>query len=123
MPLYPFGYGLSYTSYRYSAVRLSSPSMIVTGNVTVSVDVTNTGQRKGDEVVELYIHQKVSSVTRPVKELKNFSRIALEAGETKTVTFVVDASTLAFWTKECSVDRYGRTVHYPHKHFLESSVE
>src|SRR5204862_136576 len=68
-PLYPFGYGLSYTNFSYSPLRLN-------GNI-VSVDITNTGKMKGDEIVQLYIHQKISSATRPIKELKDFSRITL----------------------------------------------
>jgi beta-glucosidase len=99
-PLYPFGYGFSYTTYRYSPPRLSSGAMAANGSVTVSVDVTNDGKRGGDEIVQLYIHQKVSSVTRPVKELKNFSRVQLAPGETKTVSFRVNASALAFWNKD-----------------------
>jgi beta-glucosidase len=67
---------------------------------TVEVDVTNTGNMKGDEIVQLYIHQKVSSVTRPVKELKDFARITLEPGQTKKVSFTIDASKLAFWNAE-----------------------
>jgi beta-glucosidase len=98
-PLYAFGFGLSYTEYRYSDLRLSSPTMAADGSVTVTVDVTNVGSMAGDEIVQLYIHQKVSSVTRPVKELKGFGRIHLETGETKPVSFKIDASTLAFWTK------------------------
>jgi len=90
-PLYPFGFGMSYTHYSYSPLRLSGR--------TVSVDVTNTGNIKGDEIVQCYIHQKVSSVTRPVKELKDFARISLNPGETKTVNFTIDDSKLAFWTK------------------------
>ncbi|TDX01311.1 glycoside hydrolase family 3 N-terminal domain-containing protein [Dinghuibacter silviterrae] len=99
-PLYPFGYGLSYTTFRYSAPRLSSAAMSRNGSVQVSVDVTNAGAVPGDEVVQLYIHQKVSSVTRPVRELKDFSRIHLEPGQTQTVTFTVDATKLAYWNKD-----------------------
>jgi beta-glucosidase len=98
-PLYPFGYGLSYTTYRYSAPRLSASQMRADGAVMLSVDVSNTGDRAGDEIVQLYIHQRVSSVTRPVKELKGFDRVHLAPGETRTVTFRIDAATLAFWTK------------------------
>ena len=90
-PLFPFGYGLSYTTFQYSPLRLD-------GN-TVSVEVTNTGTMAGDEIVQCYIHQKVSSVTRPIKELKDFARISLQPGETKTVAFTIDESSLAFWTK------------------------
>jgi beta-glucosidase len=91
-PLYPFGYGLSYNIYSYSSLKLN-------GDI-VSVDVANTGKMKGDEIVQCYIHQKVSSATRPVKELKDFARITLNPGETKTVSFAVDDSKLAFWTKD-----------------------
>jgi beta-glucosidase len=96
-PLFPFGFGLSYTTFTYSKPRLNQTSMPATGSVTVSVDVTNSGKVRGDEIVQLYIRQKVSSVTRPVKELKDFARIRLEPGETKTVNFTIDSSKLAFW--------------------------
>jgi beta-glucosidase len=91
-PLYPFGFGLSYTSFTYSKPVLTDR--------TVSVNVTNSGRIAADEIVQLYVHQKVSSVTRPVKELKDFSRIHLTPGETKTVSFTIDDSKLAFWTKD-----------------------
>jgi beta-glucosidase len=103
-PLFPFGYGLSYTDFKYSALRVSSAAMSRSGKVIASVDISNVGKRKGDEIVQLYIHQKVSSVTRPVKELKDFARISLEPGETKTESFTIDRSKLAFWTKAMSYD-------------------
>jgi len=99
-PLYPFGFGLSYTTYRYSAPRLSAATMAADGSVIVSVDVTNAGGMAGDEIVQLYIHQKVSSVTRPVKELKDFARVHLGVGETKAVVFRVDGSKLGVWGKD-----------------------
>jgi beta-glucosidase len=99
-PLYVFGYGQSYTTYRYSAVRLSSATMAADAAVTVSVDVTNTGEMAGDEIVQLYIYQKMSSVTRPVKELKDFSRVHLGVGETKSVSFRIDGGKLAVWGKD-----------------------
>lgn len=71
--------------------------MKIDGSVVVSIDVTNSGKIKGDEIVQLYIHDKVSSVTRPVKELKGFERITLEAGQAQTVKFTIDKSKLAFW--------------------------
>ncbi len=88
-PLYPFGYGLSYTTYAYSEPRLSQSSIAADSKVAVSVDVTNTGNRQGDEIVQLYINDKVSLVTQPVKQLKDFARITLKPGETKTVSFTI----------------------------------
>ena len=96
-PLYKFGYGLSYSNFSYSNLKLSSDKINPDGTVTASVDVTNTGKVKGDEIVQMYIHQKVASVTRPVMELKGFERISLAAGETKTVNFTIDKSKLSFW--------------------------
>jgi beta-glucosidase len=96
-PLYTFGYGLSYTTFEISAPRLQNPSIGVTESVKVSVDVKNTGTRKGDEVVQLYIRDKVSSVTRPVKELKDFKRVTLEPGEQKTVELEITPEKLSFY--------------------------
>jgi len=97
LPLYPFGYGLSYTSFVYNNFILSSDTIKVGESVEVSVDVTNFGKMKGDEIVQLYISDKVSSVTRPVMELKGFERITLEPNQTKTVKFTINKSKLAFW--------------------------
>ncbi len=99
-PLFPFGYGLSYTTFDVGAPHLSTPSIRTNGSVDVSVDVRNTGQRQGDEVVQLYVHQQVASVTRPVKELKGFKRVTLAPGETKTVTFTLAPDALRFWNKD-----------------------
>ena len=96
-PLYPFGYGLSYTSFEIGAPRLSDSRIDVNGSVTVSVPVRNTGTRAGDETVQLYLHQMVSSVTRPIKELKAFQRITLGPGESKTVTFLLTAEAFRMW--------------------------
>ncbi|MGF7138666.1 glycoside hydrolase family 3 N-terminal domain-containing protein [Roseimarinus sediminis] len=96
-PLYPFGHGLSYTTFEYDQLKLSSDKIKKGETLEVSLVVTNTGKMKGDEVVQLYLRDKVSSVTRPVKELKDFKRISLEAGESQTVRFTLDASKLAFW--------------------------
>jgi beta-glucosidase len=96
-PLYPFGFGLSYTSFTYSNLRLSQRKMNADGSVTVSADITNTGKIAGDETAQLYIRDKVSSVTRPIKELRGFERISLQPGQTKSVFFTIDKSSLAFW--------------------------
>jgi beta-glucosidase len=96
-PLFPFGYGLSYTNFNYRNLRLSAEKMKVNGNTFASVEVTNTGKMKGDEIVQLYIRDKVSSVTRPVLELKGFQRISLEPGESKIVRFPINKESLAFW--------------------------
>lgn len=96
-PLYPFGFGLSYTKYSYSTPKLSSTTFKENEVVTVTVEVTNSGKINGEEIVQLYIRDKVSSATRPVKELKGYQRVALKAGETKTVSFTIDAEILAFY--------------------------
>lgn len=96
-PLYPFGYGLSYTSFEMSEPRLARASIGMGESVQVSVDVVNTGRMKGDEVVQLYIHDDQASVTRPVKELKHFRRVTLEPGARTTVTFEIKPSDLWFW--------------------------
>ena len=96
-PLYPFGFGLSYTKYSYSTPKLSSTTFKENEVVTVTVEVTNSGKIDGEEIVQLYIRDKVSSATRPVKELKGYQRVALKAGETKTVSFTIDAEILAFY--------------------------
>ncbi len=95
-PLFPFGYGLSYTAFRYDNLRLASPRIGVGGTAIVSVEVTNTGDRAGDEVVQVYVRDQVSSLTRPVKELRGFRRITLQPGETRTVEFELPPEALAF---------------------------
>lgn len=95
--LYPFGYGLSYTTFRYSHLRLSRPEMSGHGQVTATVDVTNTGQRQGRDVVQLYVHQDRSRIKQPLKKLIGFANVGLAPGQTKTVRFQVKASDLAFW--------------------------
>jgi beta-glucosidase len=99
-PLFPFGYGLSYTKFRYDNLRVTPATISPDGQAKVSVDVTNTGSRSGDEVVQLYIRDEISSVTRPIKELKGFERVAIGAGETKTVTFSVGPEALRFYNRE-----------------------
>jgi beta-glucosidase len=97
-PLYPFGYGLSYSKFEYSDLKLSDASFSKNGKIVVSVKVKNTGKVTGKEVVQLYIRDLIGSVTRPVKELKGFEMIELKANETKEVTFSIDNKTIEFYT-------------------------
>ncbi|HVR43734.1 MAG TPA: glycoside hydrolase family 3 C-terminal domain-containing protein, partial [Thermoanaerobaculia bacterium] len=99
-PLWPFGYGLSYTTFRYDDLRVSAPAMSRGGTITVSAAVTNTGGRAGEEIVQLYLADPVASVSRPVRELKGFERIALRPGETRRVSFIVTEDALKFWGEE-----------------------
>ena len=96
-PLFPFGYGLSYTSFKLSPVKISSATMPRNGTVNASVTVTNTGERDGATVVQMYLRDQMASISRPVKELKGFKRIMLKAGESQTVTFPIDVNALKFW--------------------------
>ena len=97
-PLYPFGYGLSYTSFSYSNLRVSKPEAKLGESIEVSVDVENTGKRAGEEVAQLYIHQRSGSASRPVRELKGFERLALAPGEKKTVRFTLGKAELTYWS-------------------------
>ncbi len=99
-PLYVFGHGLSYTTYKYGNLRITPARTGPTGQATVTVDVTNTGRMAGDEIVQLYIRDDVSSVTRPVKELKDFRRVHLEPGQTQAVQFVIAPDKLSFLNEE-----------------------
>jgi beta-glucosidase len=103
-PVYPFGYGLSYTSFAYSDIQLSSTSLKGKQTLTASVTVTNTGKYDGKEVVQLYIRDVVGSVTRPVKELKGFQKIELKAGESKTVSFSITPEDLKFYNYDLKYD-------------------
>jgi beta-glucosidase len=96
-PLYPFGYGLSYTTFKYTNLRTSSPQLAKDGSITVSVDVTNTGSRAGDAVVQMYVKHLGSKVERPNEELKGFERVTIRPNETKTVAILLKASMLAWW--------------------------
>jgi beta-glucosidase len=98
-PLYPFGYGLSYTTFRYSNPRVSANKVAKDGAVAVSVDIENTGKRLGDEVVQLYVSYPESKVERPIQELKGFQRVSLKPGEKKTVELPLKASALAYWNE------------------------
>jgi beta-glucosidase len=99
-PLFPFGWGLSYTTFNYANVQVEPRTIGPEGQAKVSVDVTNNGSMRGDEVVQLYIRDEVSSVTRPVKELRGFSRITLNPGETKRLEFTLGPEELSFLDRE-----------------------
>jgi beta-glucosidase len=102
-PLYPFGFGLSYTTFTYSALRLSAATLASGGSVTVSVDVTNSGTRDGDEVVQLYVsYPTTTGVPRPIKQLRGFKRVTVPAGQTKTVALTLDYSQLGYWNTTTS---------------------
>jgi beta-glucosidase len=96
-PLFPFGYGLSYGRFEYANLTVDPAAVSTSGTVTVSVDVTNTADRDADEVVQLYIHQRSGSASRPVRELKGFSRVAVAAGETRTLQFPVGPNERRYW--------------------------
>lgn len=96
-PLFPFGHGLSYTTFKYSNLHLSAKQVPSDGTVTVTVDVKNTGQRAGDEVAQFYVHEKQPAVKRPAKELRGFQRVSLQPGETRTLAFALPAAKLAYW--------------------------
>ncbi len=97
-PLYPFGYGKSYTDFNYGKITLDENEISVTGEIKASVDVTNTGKYDGEEVVQLYIRDLIGSTTRPVRELKGFEKTTLKIGETKTITFSINPEALQFYT-------------------------
>jgi beta-glucosidase len=96
-PLYEFGYGLSYTTFEVSNLQLSSSTVSRNGSLTASVTVANTGSRTGDEVVQLYIHDPVASISQPVRRLRGFERLTLNPGEARTVTFTLDKSDFGFY--------------------------
>ena len=99
-PQFPFGHGLSYTSFKYSNLKVTPVKVKTGGKITVTIDVKNTGKREGKEVVQLYIHDMASSVTRPPKELKAFKKVNLLPGETKTMEFILDKEDLSFYDTE-----------------------
>jgi beta-glucosidase len=106
-PQYPFGYGLSYTTFEVSNLRLSSGSVSRNGKLMASVDVRNVGSRAGDEVVQLYLHDPAASISQPVRRLRGFERVTLAPGRKRTVTFRLDASDFGFY------DNRGRLVVEP----------
>jgi beta-glucosidase len=99
-PLYPFGYGLSYSAFKFANLQLSKTSMHTGDSTEVKVDVTNTGSVAGDAVAQIYIHQRYGSASRPVRQLKGFERIALQPGETKTLTFPLGEDELQYWNPQ-----------------------
>ena len=99
-PLFPFGFGLSYTTFEYSNIKLSETSFNANQTVKVSVDIINTGNFDGKEVVQLYIRDLVGSVTRPIKELKGFQKINIKKGEKQTVTFDISVEDLKFYNSD-----------------------
>jgi beta-glucosidase len=103
-PLFPFGYGLSYTSFSYGDISISNNSPKGNETITASITVTNSGKIDGEEVVQLYIRDVVGSITRPLKELKGFQKISLKAGETKNITFSISPEDLKFYNYDLSYD-------------------
>ncbi|MBI3482662.1 MAG: glycoside hydrolase family 3 C-terminal domain-containing protein, partial [Bacteroidetes bacterium] len=101
-PVYPFGFGLSYSQFSYGEIRLDKSEMTLADSLSVSIDVTNRGVREGEEVVQLYTHDVDGSVTRPVKELKAFNKILLKPGETRTLKFKLANSDLSFYKSDLS---------------------
>jgi beta-glucosidase len=97
-PLIPFGYGLSYTSFKIAPPTLAKLELVPGGNISVSTTVTNTGQRAGDEVVQLYVHQRAGRASRPVRLLQGFRRITLAPGESRQLSFTLDESNVRYWS-------------------------
>jgi beta-glucosidase len=97
-PLYPFGFGLSYTTFSITNLKVAAAQVKLGSTVTVTAEVTNTGPVAGDEVVQLYIHQKAGTDTRPMRELKGFERVTLKPGETRMVTFTLGPAELGYWS-------------------------
>lgn len=107
-PTYPFGRGLSYTTFSYDGLKVQTPIVAPGQPVRVSVNVTNTGKRVGDEVAQLYIHQRTGTSVRPVRELKGFQRVTLKPGEQRTLQFTLQPDDLRFWsavTRDWVADR------------------
>ena len=99
-PLYPFGFGLSYTTFDYSDIKLSSTTLTKGKSITASITLSNTGKYDGKEVVQLYTRDLVGSITRPVKELKGFQKVSLKAGESKTISFTISENDLKFYNSD-----------------------
>jgi beta-glucosidase len=101
-PLYPFGYGLSYTSFSYSDIKLNKESFGIKDKIIASVDISNTGERDGEEIAQLYVRDLVGDVTRPVKELKGFKKVNIRKGETITLAFTISTQDLAYYHQDMS---------------------
>jgi beta-glucosidase len=99
-PLYPFGYGLSYTMFKMDGLKVAAPSVKAGSTLAVSIKLQNTGPVAGDQVVQLYTHQRAGSASRPERELKGFRRVSLKAGEKETVTLTLDTHDLGFWSSQ-----------------------
>jgi beta-glucosidase len=99
-PKYEFGYGLSYTTFKYSNLKLDKNTMNASGHIDVSVNISNTGKYAGEEIVQLYLRDLVGSIVRPVKELKDFKKIHLNVGETKSIQFIIDKEKLSFYNQK-----------------------
>jgi beta-glucosidase len=110
-PEYPFGFGLTYTTFEYSHLQVSDATLKKGGHLTVSAEVTDTGSGEADEVVQLYIHQDAASVARPVRELKGFRRIHFKPGEHRTVSFDVAPEDLAFYNEHEKLATEPGTIH------------
>ena len=122
-PLFPFGYGLSYTTFAYSNLRLSSPRIGAGDSIEVAVDLRNTGDRAGDEVVQLYVRDDVASVAEPVRALKAFRRVTLRPGETRTVTFKLGPSSFALYDRPDAPRGRARNVHCLRRHRFQRRAE
>ena len=122
-PLYPFGYGLSYTKFEYSNPAISSSTLKRGESVTVSIDIENIGERDGYETVQLYIRDvKAKLVARPLKELKGFDKVFLKSGEKKTVKFEITEEMLKFYDKDCNFTaESGEFIVYIGSHCLDDS--
>ena len=103
-PLYPFGYGLSYTTFKVSDVKMSASTLKRDGKVTASVEVTNSGKREGATVIQMYVQDVTASMSRPVKQLRGFEKVNLKPGETRTVSFPIDVNALKFWNQQMKYD-------------------
>ena len=103
-PLYPFGYGLSYTTFKVSDVKMSAPTLKRDGKVTASVEVTNNGKREGATVIQMYVQDVTASMSRPVKQLRGFEKVNLKPGETQTISFPIDVDALKFWNQQMKYD-------------------